>query len=177
VSQGHSDAIRRIKGVKNAVQYTVPIEGAVEAVRSGVRPEFEVRQKHLRECYVVAEDGTDKAAIAKAIKTMPNYFADYDTTVNFIANDEFLVRHLAMPHGGMVLHSGATGGNSHTSHTMEFSLKLDSNPEFTASVMVAYARAAFRMARDGHYGAKTVFDIPLIYLSVKDRADLIREQL
>ena len=174
VSQGHSDAIRQIEGVKNAIQYTVPIEDAVEAVRGGGRPSLTARQKHLRECHVVAAPGADKAIIEGKIKSMPDYFADYDTTVSFIEEDEFIRNHSKMPHGGMVIHSGSTGKNE---HVIEFSLKLDSNPEFTGSIMTAYARAAFRMAGEGLYGAKTVFDIPLKYLSVKDRQTLIKELL
>ena len=174
VSQGHSDAIRRIEGVLNAVQYTVPIDSAVDAVRSGARPRLQTRQKHLRECYVVVDSGADKAEIEARIKGMPDYFADYDTTVSFIDSDELLASHSKMPHGGMVLHSGATGESE---HVIEYSLKLGSNPEFTGSVMVAYARAAFRMSSRGMFGAKTVFDIPLAYLSVKDRSTLIKELL
>ena len=174
VSQGHSTAVRSIEGVKNAVQYSIPIDSAVEAVRSGERPSLTPRQKHLRVCYVVAEPGADISAIENTIKTMPNYFAEYDTTVNFIDNDEFYANHSGMPHGGMVLHSGRTGDNG---HVMEFSLKLDSNPEFTGSVMAAYARAAYKMAADGLFGAKTVLDIPLRYLSEKDRFTLIKELL
>jgi len=175
VSQGHSDAVRRITGVKHAVQYTIPIEDAINAVRSGVRPEFTTREKHLRECYVVAESGEDKSAIESEIKTMPNYFADYDTTVHFIDEDDFMANHGSkMPHGGMVMHGGNTGEHG---HIMEFSLKLESNPEFTGSVLTAYARAAVRLSRERQYGAKTVFDVPLTYLSEKDRADLIKELL
>ena len=174
VSQGHSNALRGIEGVSGAVQYSVPIDSAVEAVRNGGRPELTTREKHLRECYVVAEPGADKATIENKIKTMPNYFADYDTTVNFITDDELKANHSKMPHGGLVMHSGSTGENR---HTIEYSLKLDSNPEFTGSVMVAYARAAARMAAEGRYGAKTVFDVPLAYLSEKNRLDLIRELL
>ena len=174
VSQGHSDAVRRIAGVKNAVQYTIPIDDALQAVRSGKRPDLTTRQKHLRECFVVAEQGADKAVIEEKIKTMPNYFSDYDTTVNFIEEAEFAEKHSTMPHGGMVMRSGRTGENE---HVVEFSLKLDSNPEFTGSIMVAYARAAFRMAGEGLYGAKTVLDIPLAYLSPMPRLDLIKEML
>jgi len=174
LSQGHSDAVRRVQGVKNAVQYTIPIDSAVEAVRSGTRPNFKAREKHLRVCYVVAESGADKAAIEETIKTMPNYFADYDTTVHFIQENEFKTAHSKMPHGGMVMYSGRTGDNG---HVMEFSLKLDSNPEYTGSVITSYARAAFRLAGDGNFGAKTVFDIPLSYLSQKDRSTLIKELL
>ena len=174
VSQGHSDAIRRIEGVKYAVQYTVPSESAVEAVRSGERPFLTSRQKHTRECYVVTEPDADRILIANTIIGMPDYFIDYDTIVNFIDDEQYFAGHSAMPHGGMVLHSGNTGDNS---HTIEFSLKLDSNPEFTGSVMTAYARAAFRMSSEGNFGAKTVFDVPLSYLSVKDRSTLIKELL
>ena len=172
VSQGHSTAVRSIQGVKNAVQYSIPIEESVEAVRRGERPSFTARQKHLRECFVVAEPGADKKTIEATIKSMPDYFADYDTTVTFIDDEEFNANHSRMPHGGMVLHSGSTGENN---HMIEFSLRLDSNPEFTGSIMVAYARAAFRMAADGLYGAKTVLDVPLRYLSEKDRSTLIKE--
>ena len=174
VSQGHSTAVRSIEGVKYAVQYSVPVDSAVDAVRSGARPQLAPGQLHKRICYVVAESGADTSAIENTIKTMPNYFADYDTTVNFIDESDFLANHTNMPHGGMVLHSGRTGDNE---HMMEFSLRLDSNPEFTGSVMVAYARAAFRLARDKSFGAKTVFDIPLYYLSEKDRPTLIKELL
>jgi len=174
VSQGHSDAIRRVEGVRHAVQYTIPLEDAVNMVRSGAVPKLEPRQKHLRECYIVAEPGADKAAIESTIKAMPNYFADYDTLVHFIEMDEFLSTHTKMPHGGMVLRSGKTGENN---QAMEFSLKLDSNPEFTGSVMTAYARAAYRMAKEGLFGAKTALDVPLHYLSAKDRVTLIKELL
>ena len=174
VSQGHSDAIRRIEGVTHAIQYTVPLEDAINQVRAGLMPELSARQKHLRECYVVAELGADKAEIERAIKTMPNYFADYDTEVHFIEADEFLANHKAMPHGGMVLRSGVTGVSK---QGMEFSLKLDSNPEFTGSVMTAYARAAYRLASEGRHGAITALDIPLSYLSASDRTTLIKELL
>ncbi|MCL2807568.1 MAG: diaminopimelate dehydrogenase [Coriobacteriia bacterium] len=174
VSQGHSDAIRRIEGVAHAVQYTVPLQDAIDLVRSGTLPELETRQKHLRECYVVAKPDADKAAIKTAIKTMPNYFADYDTVVHFIEREELLANHSTMPHGGMVLRSGATG---ETKQGMEFSLNLASNPEFTGSVMTAYARAAHRMALEGLYGAKTVFDVPLSYLAPSNRATWIKELL
>ena len=164
VSQGHSDAIRRIDGVKNAIQYTVPIEDAVEQVRSGSEPELTTRQKHLRECYVVAEEGADKAAIENAIKTMPNYFDEYDTTVTFITEEELKENHSKMPHGGFVIRTGETGceGNK---HVIEYSLKLDSNPEFTGSVLVAYARAAHRLSKKGESGARSVFDIAPAMLS------------
>ena len=175
VSQGHSDAIRRIDGVKNAIQYTVPIEEAVDKVRSGSEPELTTRDKHLRECYVVAEDGADKAAIEQAIKTMPNYFDEYDTTVTFVTEEELKADHSKMPHGGFVIRSGETGceGNK---HVIEYSLKLDSNPEFTASVLVCYARAAYRLSKAGESGAKSVFDIAPGLLSQKT-AEELRAQL
>ena len=164
VSQGHSDAIRRIEGVKNGNQYTVPIEAAVDQVRSGSEPELTTRQKHLRECYVVAEEGADKAAIEEAIKTMPNYFDEYDTTVTFITEEELKANHSKMPHGGFVIRTGETGceGNK---HVIEYSLRLDSNPEFTGSVLVAYARAAHRLSQKGESGARSVFDIAPAMLS------------
>ena len=164
VSQGHSDAIRRIEGVKNGIQYTVPIEAAVDQVRSGSEPELTTRQKHLRECYVVAEEGADKAAIEEAIKTMPNYFDEYDTTVTFITEEELKENHSKMPHGGFVIRTGETGceGNK---HVIEYSLILDSNPEFTGSVLVAYARAAHRLSKKGESGARSVFDIAPAMLS------------
>lgn len=164
VSQGHSDAIRRIEGVKNGIQYTVPIEAAVDQVRSGSEPELTTRQKHLRECYVVAEEGADKAAIEEAIKTMPNYFDEYDTTVTFITEEELKANHSKMPHGGFVIRTGETGceGNK---HVIEYSLRLDSNPEFTGSVLVAYARAAYRLSQKGESGARSVFDIAPAMLS------------
>ena len=164
VSQGHSDAIRRIEGVKNGIQYTVPIEAAVDQVRSGSEPELTTRQKHLRECYVVAEEGADKAAIEEAIKTMPNYFDEYDTTVTFITEEELKANHSKMPHGGFVVRTGETGceGNK---HVIEYSLRLDSNPEFTGSVLVAYARAAHRLSQKGESGARSVFDIAPAMLS------------
>ena len=165
VSQGHSDAIRRIEGVKNGIQYTVPIEAAVDQVRSGSEPELTTRQKHLRECYVVAEEGADKAAIEEAIKTMPNYFSDYDTTVHFISEEELKANHSGIPHGGFVLRSGKTGWDGENKHLIEYSLKLDSNPEFTGSVLVAYARAAHRLSKKGESGARSVFDIAPAMLS------------
>ena len=165
VSQGHSDAIRRIDGVLDARQYTVPIESAVEAARSGENPELTTREKHLRECYVVAEEGADLAAIEEAIKTMPNYFADYDTTVTFISQDELLAKHAGLPHGGSVIRSGATGLSGEFGDTIEFSLKLDSNPYFTGSVLAAVARAACRMHAAGQTGARTMFDIAPAWLS------------
>ena len=159
VSQGHSDAIRRISGVLDARQYTVPIDSAVNAVRSGECPTLSTREKHRRECYVVAAEGADKARIENEIKTMPNYFADYDTTVDFISMDELKEKHLGLPHGGSVIRSGKTGFDNENSHTLEFSLRLDSNPEFTASVLVAYARAIYRMHQRGVVGCKTVLDV------------------
>ncbi len=159
VSQGHSDAIRRIDGVVDARQYTVPVESAVESVRNGENPELTTRQKHTRECYVVAEEGADKARIENEIKTMPNYFADYDTTVNFISLDELNKNHSGIPHGGSVIRSGCTGFDLDTKHTIEYSLKLESNPEFTGSVLTAYARAAYKLRESGETGCKTVFDI------------------
>ena len=166
VSQGHSDAIRRIDGVKNAIQYTVPIEEAVDRVRTGSEPVLTTREKHLRECYVVAEEGADKAAIEQAIKTMPNYFDEYDTTVTFISEEELKENHSKMPHGGFVIRTGETGTEGNK-HVIEYSLKLDSNPEFTASVLVAYARAAYRLSQKGENGARSVFDIAPALLSQK----------
>ncbi|MBP3568589.1 MAG: diaminopimelate dehydrogenase [Lachnospiraceae bacterium] len=164
VSQGHSDAIRRVEGVANAKQYTVPVDAALAAVRSGANPELSTREKHTRECYVVAEEGADKERIAQEIKSMPNYFADYDTTVNFITEEELQKNHAGIPHGGFVIRSGKTGWNLENNHIIEYSLKLDSNPEFTASVIVACARAAVRMKSEGMTGCKTIFDIPPAYL-------------
>lgn len=172
VSQGHSDAIRRIEGVKNAKQYTVPIEEALTSVRAGENPELSTRQKHTRECYVVAEEGADKEKIAAEIKSMPNYFADYDTTVNFITEEELQKNHAGIPHGGFVIRSGKTGWNLENNHIIEYSLKLDSNPEFTASVIVACARAAVRMKSEGMKGCKTIFDIPPAYLCNISAEDL-----
>ena len=172
VSQGHSDAIRRIDGVKDAKQYTIPVEEALEAVRSGENPELTTRQKHTRECFVVLEDGADAAKVEEEIKTMPNYFADYDTTVYFISEEELKRDHSGIPHGGFVLRSGKTGWNGENRHLIEYSLKLDSNPEFTSSVIVAYARAAYKLASEGQCGCKTVFDIAPAYLSPKDGAEL-----
>ena len=172
VSQGHSDAIRRVKGVKNAKQYTVPIDSALEAVRSGKNPELTTRQKHLRECYVVLEEGADAAEVENAIKTMPNYFADYDTVVNFISEEELLTKHAGLAHGGFVIRSGKTGMSKENQHIIEFNLKLDSNPEFTTAVLVAYARAAYRLNKEGSNGCKTVFDIAPAYLSAQDGAEL-----
>lgn len=165
VSQGHSDAVRRIPGVKNAKQYTIPVASALAAVRSCENPELTTRQKHTRECFVVAEEGADKAWIENEIKTMPNYFADYDTTVHFITEEELQRDHAGIPHGGFVLRTGKTGLNGEHNHVIEYSLKLDSNPEFTACVLVAYARAAYRMNKEGMKGCKTVFDVAPAYLS------------
>lgn len=172
VSQGHSDAVRRIDGVKDARQYTIPIESALERVRNGENPELTAREKHLRECFVVAEDGADKERIENEIKNMPNYFSDYDTTVHFITEEEMRKNHSGLPHGGFVIRSGVTGINGEHKHTVEYGLKLDSNPEFTASVLVAYARAAYRMNKEGMCGCKTVFDVPPAYLSPKSAEEL-----
>ena len=177
VSQGHSDAIRRIAGVKDARQYTVPVPAALEAVRSGETPELTTRQKHTRECYVVAEDGADKAKIEEEIVTMPNYFADYDTTVHFITDEEMKRDHSALPHGGLVIRSGKTGWSLENNHLIEYSLKLDSNPEFTASVITACARAAFRMKQEGMSGCKTILDIPPAYLSSMSGEELRKNLL
>ena len=177
VSQGHSDAIRRIEGVKGGVQYTIPMEDAIEKVRSGADPELTTKEKHLRDCYVVAEDGADKLKIEQEIKDMPNYFADYETKVTFITEEELKAEHSEIPHGGFVIRSGKTGEGNKTKHIIEFSLKLESNPEFTASVLVAYARATYKLSQEGQYGAKTVFDIPLGYLSPKSAAELRKELL
>ncbi|MBR6769544.1 MAG: diaminopimelate dehydrogenase [Clostridia bacterium] len=177
VSQGHSDAIRRIQGVVDAKQYTIPIEDALEAVRSGKAPALTTREKHLRECFVVAEDGADTARIEKEIKEMPNYFADYDTVVHFITLDELRRDHSGIPHGGFVIRSGKTGKDLENTHVIEYSLKLDSNPEFTASVIVAYARATARMHREGKVGCFTVFDIPPAYLSPKTSEELMAKLL
>ncbi len=172
VSQGHSDAIRRIAGVKNAKQYTIPVESALEAVRSGSNPELTTREKHVRECFVVLEEGADAAKVEEEIKTMPNYFADYDTTVHFISEEELLANHSGIPHGGMVLRSGVTGWEKENKHLIEYRLQLDSNPEFTSSVLIAYARAAHRLAKEGQSGCKTVFDIAPAYLSAKSGDEL-----
>ena len=172
VSQGHSDAIRRIPGVVDARQYTIPVEKALDEVRSGSCPQLTTREKHTRECFVVAEEGADKAAIEQAIVTMPNYFADYDTTVHFISKEEMVRDHSGIPHGGFVIHTGKTGVENEHNHTIEYRLTLDSNPEFTSSVLVAYARAAYRMAKEGQTGCKTVFDVAPAYLSSKDGEQL-----
>ncbi len=177
ISQGHSDAIRRIEGVLNAKQYTIPVEEALEAVRSGSCPELTTREKHIRECFVVAKDGADLERIEKEIKEMPNYFADYNTIVHFISEEELQRDHSGIPHGGFVIRTGKTGLNSENTHIVEYSLKLDSNPEFTASVIVAFARAAYRLNCEGVTGCKTVFDIPPAYLSSKPYNELIKELL
>ncbi len=172
VSQGHSDAIRRIEGVKDAKQYTVPVQAAIDSVKNCENPALTLRQKHTRECYVVLDDGADPKKVEKEIVTMPNYFADYNTTVHFISEDELKKNHSKIPHGGFVLRSGKTGKNLENNHIIEYSLKLDSNPEFTSSVLVAYARAAYRMFKEGQTGCKTVFDIPPAYLSPKSEEEL-----
>lgn len=177
VSQGHSDAIRRLDGVKDARQYTIPVESALEAVRNGEAPQLTTRQKHLRECFVVAEEGADLARIEQQIVTMPNYFADYDTTVHFISEEELKANHSGIPHGGFVIHSGKTGVNGENTHVIEYALKLDSNPEFTASVLVAYARAAYGMHKDGITGCQTVFDVAPRYLIPVSNEQLRKEML
>lgn len=177
VSQGHSDAIRRVQGVKDARQYTVPVDSALASVRAGENPELTTRQKHTRDCYVVAEEGADLKRIEEEIVNMPNYFADYDTTVHFISEEELQRDHSGIPHGGFVIRSGHTGWDSEHSHVIEYSLKLDSNPEFTASVIVAYARAAYRMAAEGQKGCKTVFDVAPAYLSPMDGVELRKHLL
>jgi diaminopimelate dehydrogenase len=177
LSQGHSNAIRGVDGVKAGVQYTIPSEKAMDAVKSGANPQLSVRDKHLRECYVVAEEGANLEKLEKIesdIKSIPDYFEPYDTAVHFITEEELAANHSKMPHGGFVFRSGNTGENK---QIIEFALKLESNPEFTANVMLAYARAAVRMSREGNFGAKTVFDVPLSYLSPKDLTTLIKELL
>ena len=173
VSQGHSDAIRRVEGVLDGKQYTIPVEAALDAVRSGSCPQLTTREKHIRECFVVAAEGADKARIEKEIKEMPNYFADYDTTVHFISMEELRRDHAGIPHGGFVIRTGKTGAELENNHVIEYSLKLDSNPEFTASVIVAYTRAVARMAREGSVGCKTVFDVPPAYLSARSYEEII----
>ena len=172
VSQGHSDAIRRIAGVKDARQYTIPVESALETIRNGETPDLITREKHTRECFVVAEEGADLAKIEQEIVTMPNYFADYDTTVHFITEEELKRDHASLPHGGFVIRSGKTGWNLENQHVIEYSLKLDSNPEFTSSVIVACARAAYRMKQEGVSGCKTIFDIPPSYMSAMSGEEL-----
>ncbi len=177
VSQGHSDAIRRIEGVADARQYTVPVEAALDKVRAGEHPEFTARDMHLRECYVVAEEGADKAAIEQEIKTMPNYFEPYDTTVEFISAEELAEKHSGLPHGGSVIRSGRTGLGSEYNNTIEFKLDLDSNPYFTSSILIAAARAAYRLNSEGQSGAKTLFDVPPAYLSLHTGAELLAHML
>ena len=177
VSQGHSDAIRRVEGVKDGKQYTIPVAAALEAVRNGENPELTTRQKHTRECFVVLEEGADAAKVEEEIKTMPNYFSDYDTTVDFISEEELKANHSGIPHGGFVLRSGKTGWDGENKHLIEYSLKLDSNPEFTSSVLIAYARAAYRLASEGQSGCKTVFDIAPAYLSAKSGEELRKHML
>ena len=177
VSQGHSDAVRRVEGVKDAKQYTIPVEAALEAVRNGENPELTTREKHTRECFVVLEEGADAAKVEEEIKTMPNYFSDYDTTVHFISEEELKRDHSGIPHGGFVLRSGKTGWDGENSHLIEYSLKLDSNPEFTSSVLVAYARAAYRLSQEGVSGCRTVFDIAPAYLSAKSGEELRKSML
>ena len=177
VSQGHSDAIRRVEGVKDGKQYTIPVEAALKAVRNGENPELTTRQKHTRECFVVLEEGADAAKVEEEIKTTPNYFSDYDTTVHFISEEELKANHSGIPHGGFVLRSGKTGWDGENKHLIEYSLKLDSNPEFTSSVLIAYARAAYRLASEGQSGCKTVFDIAPAYLSAKSGEELRKHML
>ena len=177
VSQGHSDAIRRVEGVKDGKQYTIPVEAALKAVRNGENPELTTRQKHTRECFVVLEEGADAKKVEEEIKTMPNYFSDYDTTVHFISEEELKANHSGIPHGGFVLRSGKTGWDGENKHLIEYSLKLDSNPEFTSSVLIAYARAAYRLASEGQSGCKTVFDIAPAYLSAKSGEELRKHML
>lgn len=177
VSQGHSDAIRRIDGVLDAKQYTIPVEKALNAVKNCENPNLTTREKHTRECFVVAEEGADKARIEREIKEMPNYFSDYDTTVHFISMEELKANHSGIPHGGCVIRTGVTGTNKENNHVIEYNLKLDSNPEFTSSVLIAYARAAFRLNKEGLSGAKTVFDIPPVYLSPKSGEELRKTML
>ena len=177
VSQGHSDAIRRIPGVKRGIQYTVPVEEAMDQVRAGKQPELTTRQKHTRECFVVAEEGADKKQIEESIKTMKNYFDEYDTTVHFISEEELKRDHSGIPHGGFVIRTGKTGWNDENGHVIEYSLKLDSNPEFTSSVIIAYARAAYRMNQEGQNGCKTVFDVAPAYLSALSGEELRKHLL
>ena len=177
VSQGHSDAIRRVEGVLDGKQYTIPLDSALDAVRSGKNPQLTTREKHLRECFVVAKEGADKAKIEETIKTMPNYFADYDTIVHFITKEELDRDHSGIPHGGFVIRSGRTGFDLEHQHIIEYSLKLDSNPEFTSSVIVAYARAAYRLNKEGACGCKTVLDVPPAYLSANSAEDLRKRLL
>lgn len=174
ISQGHSDAVRRVKGVKDARQYTIPVEEAVQAVRRGEMPELTTREKHKRVCFVVAEDGADRVQIEYDIKTMPDYFSDYDTEVHFISEQELKSEHGGLPHGGLVIRCGRTGKNGEHSHTIEYKINLDSNPDFTANILLACARAAYRLNREGISGAKTVVDIPPAYLSEKTGEEIRR---
>ena len=177
ISQGHGDAVRRVPGVKDAKQYTIPVPAALESVRAGENPELTTRQKHTRECFVVAEEGADLSRIENDIKTMPNYFADYDTTVHFVSQEELNRDHSGMPHGGFVVRSGVTGENGETKQLIEYSLRLGSNPEFTASVLVCCARAVYRMNQEGQSGAKTIFDVPPAYLSAQSGEELRKNLL
>jgi diaminopimelate dehydrogenase len=177
VSQGHSDAVRRIEGVLDARQYTVPVASTVERIRAGETPELSTGEKHTRECFVVAKEGADLSRIEKEIKEMPNYFADYDTTVHFISAEELKRDHAGIPHGGFVIRTGRTGASLQNKHVIEYSLKLDSNPEFTASVIVAFARATYRLHCEGSHGCKTVLDVPPIYLSPKKPEEIVKELL
>lgn len=177
VSQGHSDAIRRIEGVKNAKQYTVPVDKALTSVKNCENPTLSTREKHTRECYVVLEDGADAKRVEEEIVNMPNYFADYDTTVHFITEEELIEKHSGIPHGGFVIRTGKTGLNKEHNHVIEYSLKLDSNPEFTSSVLVAYARAAYKLSKEGQSGCKTAFDIAPAYLSPKSNEELRKSML
>lgn len=177
VSQGHSDAIRRVEGVLDAKQYTIPLEEALKSVRNGENPELSIRQKHIRECFVVAKEGANLEKIEEEIKNMPNYFFDYDTTVHFITEEELKKNHSGIPHGGFVIRSGNTGWSRENKHIIEYSLKLDSNPEFTSAVLIAYARAAYRLSKEGNSGCKTVFDIAPAYLSIKTGEELRKEML
>ena len=177
VSQGHSDAVRRIDGVLDARQYTIPVKEALDAVREGKNPELSTRQKHTREVFVVADENADKAKIEQEIKTMPNYFDEYDTTVHFITEEEMKAEHTGLPHGGFVIRSGNTGWEDEHKHVIEYSLKLDSNPEFTSSVITAYARAAYRMSQEGQSGCKTVFDVAPVYLSLQTPEELRAKML
>ena len=177
ISQGHSDAIRRIEGVKDARQYTIPVEEALNSVRNGENPELTTREKHKRECFVVAEENADLAAIENAIVTMPNYFADYDTTVHFITEEELMRDHKGIPHGGMVFRTGTTGFDNENKHIIEYRIQLDSNPEFTSSVLTAYARAAYRLNKEGQCGCKTVFDIAPVYLHPQSAEELYKSLL
>lgn len=177
VSQGHSDAIRRVEGVVDGKQYTIPVEEAVERVKSGTMPEFTTREKHIRECFVVAKEGADLAEIERQIKTMPDYFADYDTIVHFVSQDELNQKHAGLPHGGRVIRMGRTGASEENLHQIEYSLVLDSNPDFTASVLLAYARAAYRLNKEGQNGAKTVADIAPAYLMLKSAEEIRRDYI